>query len=273
MSRTFTSSIRDLLFDQLHRKKRFPGLMTPKQEVLKLIRSLRPWYTNRELIRMGPEKDGGYLIPNDLVDVNLLISPGVDQESRFEWECAEKGMEVHLLDASVSGPAVHHPRFHFHPVFMGIGEKEWSLEDLVHAQQLDQQSGDWMLQMDIEGAEWETLIQMPPTIQNRFRIMVIEFHDMDNLFNLPFFRVAQKVFEKLLRTHTVVHVHPNNYHPMNAVLGIEIPKYMEFTFLRKDRIHHAHPASVFPHPLDRPCTERQDVALPQIWYKGEKANP
>jgi len=271
MKKPFTESIRDLLYDQLYRKKRFPGLMTPNQEVLKLINNLKPWYTDRELIRLGPEKDGGYLVPNDLEGIQLLVSPGVDQESRFEWECAEKGMEVHLLDASVSGPSVHHPNFRFHPVFMGIGQKEWSLEDLVHSQNLDQKAGDWMLQMDIEGAEWETLIQMPQEIQNRFRIMVIEFHDMDNLFNLPFFRIAQKVFEKLLLTHRVVHVHPNNYHPMRSVLGLEVPKYMEFTFLRKDRIHHSYPASAFPHPLDRPCTDREDFALPKIWYGQESA--
>lgn len=260
-------SLRKVLFHQLHKKKRFPGLMTDKKAVLSLIRSLKPFYTDKELIRLGPEQDGGYLLPNDLEGIQLLISPGVDQESHFELECAERGMEVHLMDASVNGPSVAHPGFHFHPVFMGIGANEWSLEYLIQSQNLEKIPGDWMLQMDIEGAEWETLIQVPQEMLNRFRILVIEFHDMDNLFNLPFFQIVKKVFDKLLSSHQVVHIHPNNFSQPSDVLGITIPKYMEFTFLRKDRVLHKSPSLAFPHPLDRPCTAKQDYPLPEVWYR------
>ncbi len=259
--------LRNALFHQLYKKKYFPGLMTDKKAVLSLIRSLRPYYTDKELLRFGPENDGGYLVPNDLDDIKVLISPGVDKESRFEWECAERGMEVHLMDASVNGPAVPHSKFHFHPVFLGIGAKEWSLDYLIRTQNLDKIPGDWMLQMDIEGAEWETLIQLPRPMLDRFRILVIEFHDMDNLFNQPFFQIAKKVFDKLLVSHQVVHIHPNNFSKLRSVLDIPIPKYMEFTFLRKDRIHHQTPSIAFPHPLDRPCTIQPDYPLPEIWYR------
>lgn len=122
--------------------------------------------------------------------------------------------------------------------------------------------------MDIEGAEWDTLLQMPEELFLRFRIMVIEFHFMDNLFNEPFFRICHKVFKKILNSHEVVHIHPNNVHKSEAVLGIEIPRFMEFTFLRKDRIKVHKPAIKFPHPLDRDCTKNKSYYLPKIWYSN-----
>lgn len=240
--------------------------MIYRKDLLQLIQKLRPLDTDKSLIRIGPDVDGGYLVPDDLEDLKVLISPGVDFESKFEWECAERGMEVHLIDASVLGPALEHAKFHFHPNFLGIGADEITLETFIKKNRIHEVHGDWMLQMDIEGAEWETLIQLPNEFIKRFRIMVIEFHDLDNLFNKPFFSIAKKVFEKILQTHEVVHIHPNNTFPSVEVFGIEIPRYMEFTFLRKDRIKTSKPATNFPHPLDKDCTNNPSYTLPKIWY-------
>jgi hypothetical protein len=259
--------VKNILLDELYSKNLFPGQMTDAQDIKHCIAQLRPVETDKKLIRLGPHGDGGYLVPDDLEDLQLLISPGVDKESAFEYQCAEKGMEVHLIDASVSGPALDHPKFNFHPYFLGTGVNELTLEKFIYQNQLDQIQGDWILQMDIEGAEWETLIQLPSEILQRFRIMIIEFHDLDNLFNKPFFDLAKKMFDKILNTHQVVHLHPNNAFKSKEVLGIEIPRYMEFTFLRKDRIQTQKAATNFPHPLDSDCTVNQTYPLPEIWYR------
>lgn len=261
------SKLKNFVLEELYRKKLFPGLLTPRLEVLRLIEKLRPVQTQFELIRMGASGDGGYLVPADLEDISVLISPGVDRQSQFEWECAEKGIQAYLIDASVSGPAIPHSNFRFHSQFLGIGQGEITLEEFIRSNQIDQIPGDWILQMDIEGAEWETLIQVPSNVLKRFRIIVVEFHDLDNLFNKPFFDLAKKMFEKLLSTHEVVHLHPNNAFRSKEILGIEIPRYMEFTFLRKDRIQTRIPATHFPHPLDSDCTVNSTYPLPEIWYR------
>ncbi len=54
-----------------------------------------------------------YLIPNDLEDIAICVSPGVDSESRFELELANKGMKVYMADNSVDSPAINHSNFHF----------------------------------------------------------------------------------------------------------------------------------------------------------------
>ena len=73
---------------------------------------------------------------------------------------------------------------------------------------------------------------------NRFRIIVVEFHNLCQLWNLPFFDIAARAFEKILLTHTCVHIHPNNYgyvgKPESAKFWL--PSGMEFTFLLNDRV-------------------------------------
>ncbi|WP_416171498.1 FkbM family methyltransferase [Algoriphagus boritolerans] len=51
----------------------------------------------------------------------------------------------------------------------------------------DSKNSDSILQMDIEGAEIETLLSISEDYLNNFRIIVIEFHDFSRLFVKDFF--------------------------------------------------------------------------------------
>ena len=73
---------------------------TEKDKVIGLIKSLRPYETDLELIRMGSTVDGGYLVPDDLEGIKTCLSPGVDTESGFEIDCLNRGMRVYMADNS-----------------------------------------------------------------------------------------------------------------------------------------------------------------------------
>jgi hypothetical protein len=48
--------------------------------------------------------------------------------------------------------------------------------------------------------------------------------------------------------------------------GIQIPRTMEFTFLRKDRFVAVEGVQSYPHFLDRKNNpEKPDLVLPEIW--------
>lgn len=63
-----------------------------------LIRSLAPVIPPQGLIRLGPASDGGYLVPDDLAGIRACFSPGVSKVSDFEFDCANRGMQVFLAD-------------------------------------------------------------------------------------------------------------------------------------------------------------------------------
>ncbi len=126
---------------------------------------------------------------------------------------------------------------------------------------------DLLLQMDIEGAEFEALFSVSAELLSQFRIMIIEFHYLQELLNKPYFTLSSRVFQKLLQTHSVVHIHPNNCCGSVKSRGLEIPRVAEFTFYRNDRLNGKDYRQSFPHPLDRDNTAKRSLLLPGCWYR------
>ena len=241
---------------------------THATDVDELIRSLHPVDSGAELIRLGPDGDGGYLLPDDLGDIEYCFSPGVSTESGFEVDLAERGLQVFLADFSVDEPAELHPNFVFDKKYVGCLSNEtfMSLDDWKD-NKIPGYEDDLLLQMDIEGGEFETLLSTSSKLLAQFRIMIIEFHYLQELFNKPFFLLLSRVFEKLLQTHSVVHIHPNNCCGSIKSKGLVIPRLAEFTFYRNDRFEQESYRQVFPHPLDRDNTPKPTLVLPDCWHR------
>jgi hypothetical protein len=130
-------------------------------------------------------------------------------------------------------------------------------------------AGELLLQMDIEGSEYEVIFSTQPSLLDQFRIIVIEFHHLDRLFDSFGFRILSSCFHKLLEYFRVVHIHPNNDSEVVSRRGIDIPNTMEFTFLNKRRITRTVPHLVFPHPLDADNTANPTLILPRCWYQPD----
>jgi len=246
----------------------YPTRLTEPAKLRNLVRALAPSTTDRELIRLGPVGDGGYLLPNDLEGIEACFSPGVSRVSLFEKDCADRGMRVFLADNSVKRPRQEHELFLFTRKHIGaVDNQDFMTLDTWAEQSLPGSSGDLLLQMDIEGAEYEALLSMSPALLRRMRILVIEFHNLEKLWSESFFALASRAFEKVLATHSCVHLHPNNFCATEKRAGLEIPRVLEMTFLRHDRVQNPRPSTTFPHPLDADNNpEEKPRALPSCWY-------
>ncbi len=240
---------------------------TSNEELEAFFRKVRPVGFEGELIRVGGEGDGGYLVPDVLDGITACFSPGVFEIATFEEELAGRGIPSFMADYSVNGPPFQHPQFHFEKKFLGDvnDERYMRLEDWVMRHAPDPQA-DLILQMDIEGGEFPVIFDTPSAIWSRFRILVIEFHSMGMLFDQDAFKFANMAFDKLLRDFGVVHIHPNNGGPVWSSGAYEIPKFVEVTFLRRDWLKPVDKALEFPHPLDAPNEPgKQDLVLPRCW--------
>jgi hypothetical protein len=239
-----------------------------KADITHLISKLRPVSTDKPLIRLGSEYDGGYLLPNDLDDIVACFSPGVSFCSDFEIAVSEIGIECYLADHSVDAPVFKNSRFNFIKKFIGnsIDDRFITLEDWIEDSKIP--DGDLLLQMDIEGYEWETLLSIKPDTLRRFRIIVLELHGFENLFDRNSYLLYKTVLEKLLTDFSVVHIHPNNAFKPIEVTGIKIPPLLEMTLYRKGRAMEIGFCNDFPHPLDsKNIPSKPEVVLPQCWYK------
>lgn len=245
------------------------GKITKEEQLKQFFQRIRPVTTNKELIRIGAEEDGGYLLPDDLEGVTACFSPGVSIESHFEMTLADQGIRSFLADYSVEAPALDHSLFDFEKKFIGLSSADhvMTLDEWV-TDKVGSDASDMILQMDIEGAEYEVLCDASSELMNSFRIIIIEFHNLDDILDRHGFQLIDIVFRKLLKYFDIVHVHPNNNVKIISYKGYEIPECMEFTFLNKERITSRHYTEHFPHPLDaKNSLEKPDVELPFCWYK------
>jgi hypothetical protein len=242
---------------------------TRQSDLDEFLRQIWPVTTNRALIRLGSQADGGYLLPDDLQGIEACFSPGVAHTSDFENQIAEKNIPCFLADYSVDGSVLKNPLFHFEKKFLGAinDEKFMTLENWVTRRAPN--AKELILQMDIEGHEHAVILESDLSLLERFRIIIIEFHHMEDLWLERGLELIRLTFLKLLKRFEIVHIHPNNNGRLLSRDGIGIPPLMEFTFLRKDRITSKTHTTTFPHPLDHANVHwKRDFALPQCWYKA-----
>jgi hypothetical protein len=242
---------------------------TEKSDLLDLLRKLRPLDCGIELIRIGRTGDGGYLVPNDLSGIEYCFSPGVGPSSEFERHLADRNIRSFLADYSVESPPVDMPEFTFDRKYVGASDTDPYITLASWKNKyLREYSGDLLLQMDIEGAEYEVILSVPDDLLSQFRILVIEFHSLHKLFDPFSFRLIAATFRKLLRSFNVVHIHPNNSCEIAKRGKIEIPSMMEFTFINQTRVDRTFPQTTFPHRLDCDNFPTKAMPLPKCWYEA-----
>ena len=128
-----------------------------------------------ELMRIGGDKDGAYLIPDDLDGIDACFSPGVSNKKAFEDDLTKShNIKCHMCDYSSDIEKFRTPLIEgmqtFKKKWSDIdGDNSISLEEWVNELCPDS-SKDLILQMDIEGAEYRNLLSTSTDTINRFRI-------------------------------------------------------------------------------------------------------
>jgi len=245
-----------------------PGAQAPKAQVDTLFRAFTPKAIDLPLIRVGGDHDGGYLVPDDLDGLEASYSPGVAEELDFDLEMAERGLACFLIDASIDGITTQHENITFERLFLGavtegntISLNDWVMRNTPDARDL-------MLQIDIEGAEYNCLSSTPRDLLNRFRIIIIEFHDMHKAFAADGHAVLRETVNKLNDTHVLCHLHHNNCLSPATYSGIAFPEIFEATYIRKDRCKQLPHEARLPHHLDQPNLPHEiDWKLPEFWKR------
>lgn len=224
-----------------------------KQQVKKTLNRLKPYDCKKRMIRIGPNLDGGYVLPDDLEDVTALFSPGVDESIGFDLAISKRGIPCFLADGTVERPRNLRANMKFEKKMIGNGPENSHIEMEDWVSGSVPKDGDLMLQMDIEGAEVEVLAQVSDELLNRFRIIVIELHDIDVELLGPHRVKYDKFVQRLTEDHLICHLHPNTVAAPVNVLGYHVPPLIELTLLRKDRVETPIEATAqYPHPLDCP---------------------
>jgi hypothetical protein len=241
-------------FDQLSFRGLSISRLTPENHIANLLLRLKPVSNGFDLIRIGNDGDGGYLLPNDFVGVNFCFSAGCDLAWTFEKNLDEKfQIASEILDSIEKKPKDLGPKQNYTAAWLGIndGRKTISFDSWLE-KSVSSTETDMILQIDIEGFEWQILNDITESQLARFRTIVIEFHNLDNLKNYGLFkRIYRPALSKLLNSFNVVHFHPNNCCGESTFGLSKFPRVFEVTLHNKNRGNQNELARIIPNNLDK----------------------
>ena len=210
-----------------------------------------------ELARFGEEHDGGYLLcGNLLANVQSAYSYGISGYDGWGCEVSTAfAVPVHQYDCfNTTEPTCPGGRPVFHAECIGGGaplprtDAAGRVFDSLPNQIT--KNGDAgktiVVKMDVEGAEWESVLATPDAVLERIDQMVFEFHGVER--NRA---IALATIGRLKRFFHIAHLHFNNY---SCQAGIEpFPAWAyEVTFVNKRLDEVASERARLPHPLDTP---------------------
>jgi len=166
---------------------------------------------NCTLRRFGGVNDGGYLMCENLISgIESAYSYGIGNEDNWGCEVSQKvGVGIHQYDCfAPHRPTCPNGRLVFHNEC--IGPKAETIDSHPFDTLANQiaKNGDTgkrlLVKMDVEGAEWESLMAMPNEVLEKIDQLPMELHYVDK----PRFA---EVIRKLKQTFYLVSVHFNNY--------------------------------------------------------------
>ena len=202
-------------------QQRHPVVQEPPEVVRRrqaLFDMLQPVaLANCQLERFGEPNDGGYLMCGNLLDgVQSGYSYGISGYDKWGCDISTKfNLTVHQYDCfnttqpACSGETVFHAEC--------VGDTTETLDGLPFDPIGNQfaRNGDRskriVLKIDVEGAEWDSLLSAPDPVLEQIDQMAVEFHWMED----GNFRWVQddkhvRVVQRLRQFFEVAHIHFNN---------------------------------------------------------------
>lgn len=205
------------------------------------------------LIRLGKAYDGGYVLLDDFAEDMRVYSFGIFNDASFEKDLAERGLQIYMYDHTIVGLPEKHDHFHFNKT--GISHIDEPENSKLSMKTLLSNNGDLgnnrlILKMDVEGAEWDFLENTPSEILNQFLQITFELHRLTDGAHAE---RNIRCLNKLNMTHQVVWIHANNFgHVEKADADLEVPAYLEITYLNKSVYWTKSGSCSFPLDIDMP---------------------
>lgn len=225
-------------------------------EIEEAISIMVPQASGHPLVRIGKAADGGYLVPDDLDGIEACYSPGTNNFKDFEDHLSRHlGIKAFMCDYTSDVSRLRTPLIaglqEFEKKWLDVTPSDDSLQLDDWVARSSPGARDLLLQMDIEGAEYRNLMAVSDATLRRFRVIVIEVHDLQLLARAQFLRgVFMPAMQRLGQYFQCVHAHANNACGQVHIPGVRVPRVIELTFLRRDRVRPQTPPAALPHPLD-----------------------
>ena len=194
------------------------------------------------LVRIGPDSDGGYFIPEVYAQNNKWVCIGLGYNIEFENILSKKNCFIYCFDHTIEG----RPRLleksikYFAQGWGSLTESEennklLTLKGMFHTINEKFDHNTWCLKFDIEGNEWKCIDQIS-NLEYKPDVIVCEIHGLlwgDEKYQAP--NMINKL-KTLLEDYVICSLHGNNYSPYFKSADYGIYNIIELTLIRRNII-------------------------------------
>lgn len=194
-----------------------------------LLNYLQVYYYPKK-IRLGAISDGGYVIGH-LDNYDCYISAGISNEESFSRDFINYYNMNKTNSFGFDGTIDNYP-YQYTKNITFIKKNINHYFDTKNANLLYfmKKYKDIFLKMDIEGSEFNWLLNTDESDLLSFKQIVMELHGInDDSWGATYEQKAE-CLKKLSNTHYLIHIHGNNHSGIKNA----IPDVVEVTFVRKD---------------------------------------
>lgn len=193
---------------------------------------LETYKTPFSLIRLGRNCDGGYVIPEESINDNLLTC-GIADEISFEEDYIKRVAHpnIHCFDGTIENFPSRNPLYSFHCKNIGPYDDEYNISLNTIFSCFFKEQSEVFLKMDIEGGEYTSFMTLSQENLKKINCMVLEVHDIDFRYN-EFSSLMYKLNSELV----LIHRHVNDYGGYFSFNNEEFGRVYELTFINKNYI-------------------------------------
>ena len=182
-------------------------------------------------LRLGENCDGGYVLGELNETYDCYISAGISNEESFSRDFINKYNMNKNNSFGFDGTINDYPYQYTDKVsFIKKNITSFNDDKNTNLTFLFEKYNNIFLKMDIEGGEYPWLLNINEEHLKKIKQIVIEFHGITNDGWGCSYNDKIKCFEKLSKTHYIVHAHGNNCAPV--INGI--PYVIELTYINKN---------------------------------------
>lgn len=209
------------------------------RKTAELLRGLQPHASpSIELVRIGKQGDGGYVMANRFDGIHAAYSLGIGDDVSWDKIMADKSIPVYMYDHTIDQLPENHPNFHYFKIGVCGKPNIPGMKDLGRLIEENGHKGkNLILKMDIEGSEYPVVDAMDDDDIRSFSQIICEIHQLEELLrNTHRHNLIGRCLNKLLKHMYCVHIHANNVGWQEESNGVSVPVLLELTLVRKDLV-------------------------------------
>jgi hypothetical protein len=241
-----------------------------KNTYLSILNSLNPSFFTSNIIRLGRNNDGGYLVIENEKKYKYLLSFGISDDVSFEVDFSNKHSDckIFCFDPTIDyiPQTIAQAKFYKIGLDSKTGGNYMNISDILKLVGIERYDySNTFLKIDIEGYEWPVLNDRQSfNIFCNFDQIAIEFHFKylvkAQRILLPFILVKRAlIIKRLMNNFKSFNLHANNCAGSKAYTKYDnfiFPHVVEVSLLNNNNFKN------FVHDLNQPCDpKREDIQL------------